>query len=605
MIKIKKIVLSLVLIVTLVFGTLRGISVFASQSGLTDKQRNAIAMLNYITVLTQDINSSKNSRVYMEEAYSSLINNTFPNAVDNRTLEQLLGLLDTMENYRMISVKRDRLQFIYEQSKARSIRAAIPNPISTLSLVEAMQSKVPNEAAQFNPALIAAAVVYMAADAATGYLAYSSTAEENYLKEEWALNDEEANAIHDCRKGAFSYMVKMVNDYNLPGDVTLTEDTVTEFVKYKNSDNIASKIQFLESNQKTYQAYGGYWLVLADCYYKNNDYQKCIDAVETYEQMGIRIFRRDYDLAKVLSLAISAARETYSTKEYVSYAYEKAQVILDNTDNDSWALRYFAAQTLVDLYTKTGNRVYLQKAYEIILDNVNYLVSEQQALNTAYQSEVKETPIPKGTAKDTKKKLEDYNKMLKETRKTELPPVYEPLMLNCDLLFVVAEELKISDADKKKIDRILHPNDNNLFLTKSLDDQYWFEQKDVVRADDMVIDYEGDELSLPAEYLTQDAEITVKVTEPNNTESIQFTDWKIKRVERDKNQDLSTFMANYESKAAKKHSWLAGSDVTIEIKPIEDSERSYIFVYKTEDNKNAWYDHAKVWEGKVRFVQVQ
>ena len=68
----------------------------AENVSLTDEQANAIAMLNYITVLTQDINASKNSRLYLEEAYSSLINNTYPNAVDNRTLSQLAGLLDTM-----------------------------------------------------------------------------------------------------------------------------------------------------------------------------------------------------------------------------------------------------------------------------------------------------------------------------------------------------------------------------------------------------------------------------------------------------------------------------------------------------------------------------
>ncbi|MCI6290542.1 MAG: hypothetical protein MR620_04475, partial [Clostridiales bacterium] len=102
---------------------------------LTDEQANAIAMLNYITVLTQDINASKNSRLYLEEAYSSLINNTYPNAVDNRTLSQLAGLLDTMEGYRMIAVKRDRLQYIYEQNQAQAIRAAVPNPLSMISTV--------------------------------------------------------------------------------------------------------------------------------------------------------------------------------------------------------------------------------------------------------------------------------------------------------------------------------------------------------------------------------------------------------------------------------------------------------------------------------------
>lgn len=43
---------------------------------LTDTQHNSINMLNYLTVLTQEINSSKNSKLYLEQAYSSIVNNT-------------------------------------------------------------------------------------------------------------------------------------------------------------------------------------------------------------------------------------------------------------------------------------------------------------------------------------------------------------------------------------------------------------------------------------------------------------------------------------------------------------------------------------------------
>ena len=53
----------------------------AENTSLTTEQRNAIAMLNYMTVLTQETNATKNSRLFMEQAYSSLVNNTYPNAV--------------------------------------------------------------------------------------------------------------------------------------------------------------------------------------------------------------------------------------------------------------------------------------------------------------------------------------------------------------------------------------------------------------------------------------------------------------------------------------------------------------------------------------------
>lgn len=86
---------------------------------LSDTQRNSVNMLNYMTVLTQKINQSPNNQVFLENAYSSLKNDLYPNAVDNKTQAQSTSLLDTINGYRMISVKRDRLEYIYEQNKAQ------------------------------------------------------------------------------------------------------------------------------------------------------------------------------------------------------------------------------------------------------------------------------------------------------------------------------------------------------------------------------------------------------------------------------------------------------------------------------------------------------
>ena len=169
--------LCFLLVLTLLAGVLPAAS--AESAALTDEQANAIAMLNYITVLTQDINASKNSRLYMEEAYSSLVNNTYPNAVDSRTLSQLTGLLDTMEGYRMVAVKRERLRYIYEQNQAEGIRSALPNALSLISIIQS-----------YRPSKIAASIAYMVIDSVTSYTAYTSEKDLQYLKEGWALDDQ-------------------------------------------------------------------------------------------------------------------------------------------------------------------------------------------------------------------------------------------------------------------------------------------------------------------------------------------------------------------------------------------------------------------------------
>ena len=73
---------------------------------------------------------------FLESAYSSLVNDIYPNAVDTNTQAQITSLMDTIEEYRMIAVKRNRLRFIYEQNRAQALRQAIPNPMGLLSAVQ-------------------------------------------------------------------------------------------------------------------------------------------------------------------------------------------------------------------------------------------------------------------------------------------------------------------------------------------------------------------------------------------------------------------------------------------------------------------------------------
>lgn len=578
-------ILSVILALIICIGIFPAAS--AENAALTDEQANAIAMLNYITVLTQDVNASKNSRLSMEAAYSSLINNTYPNAVDNRTLSQLTSLLDIMEGYRMVAVKRDRLQYIYEQNQAQAIRAAVPNPLGMISAIRS-----------YRPSKIAASLAYMAIDSITSYTSYTSEMDIQYLKDGWALDDEEASLLHESRKGTFAYMISMVGEYDLPGDLTLTENSVEEFVKWKNNENPVSRIQFLESNQETYRFYGGYWLLLAQSYYENGDYSKCLNAIHTYESMNSRIFRKDRELVKTLPSVISAAEELYNGVEYASIAVPYVQILLDNTDANDWALRYYAAQVYVDLFAETNEKDYLQTAYSIILDNVNYLVGEQQSLNAEYLAPIQKTAVPKGASKDEKKQIENANKALEEARKTELPPVCEPLRLNCDMLFALANELKVPESEQQKIDGILHPNGAPIFLTEALDDQYWFLRDSALETAETDVEFGGTAIILPAVCCAQDARITVSVREANADAPVLLTDWKVDSVNRGTEGDVSTYSVVFTSEEAHHHDWQPGATIQVDIQPEAGADLpSYHFEFITEGTKKEWYDYLKVWEG--------
>ena len=518
----------------------------SDQELLSEEQRNSLSMLNYLSVMAENVSSSRHSRLALEEAYSTLINNTNPSAVDDRTQAQIENLLDTIEGYRMVEVKRERLEYIYEQNQAQAMRSAIPNPLGLLSAVQSG-----------NLAELAFSVVYMAVDSYTSYQSASSAAQLQYLQDGWELDDAEEAILHDQRKMAFNYMVGTVRDNDIPGYLTLSPDAIEEFVEWAGNENVVRRIRFLEQNEDRYKAYGGYWIALSSSYFENEDWQGCIDALATYETLRSDILRLDYDYARSIPAAIVSASYTMSNDEYVAYAESHTKAILDNCGNSEWELRYFVAQTYIDLYGRTGNGEYLQSAYDLAYDNVNYLLDKQTEMNEQYLAPIEKAPVPDGATKEQKKEVEQYNKMMAEIRKTELPPIYEPLRLNCDLLFALADELGIPEAERATIDGMLHPGGAALFLTAPLDNRYRHSPAAGKAGSVDSISFDETKLTIPADMLSESTVIEVS----SNGKTVPGT-WEVKKVKRGTESDISSFIVTIENRDAK-GSFSDGDIVTI------------------------------------------
>ncbi len=548
-------------------------------------QENSIAWLNYLAMLSQEINSSQNSKMYLEEAYAALINNTNPENVDEPTESQLVSLLDIIEKYRIIATKRERLQYIYEQNQAKAIKEAVPNPVALLSATSSL-----------DPKKIIASVVYMAVDSYSSYSAYSNEINQEYLKDGWELDDEAAENLHNSRTRAFTYMIEIVRQYNLPGELALNESAINKFVECKNNTNIHQQIQFLESNQNTYKSFGNYWLLLAECYYKNNEYEKCLDSIEEYEKLNSGIFRKDYNLAKTIPLAIASASEIQTKSEYIRSAEKYLELIITNTECDEWQLRYFAAIMYVDLYSRTKNDKYLESAYDLSLNNVNYLTAKQSEINNAYIADLTELTVPKDATKSEKKKIKAYNKAISEKRETELPEIYEPLAINCDLLFSVADKLKLTQLEKDRIDGILSGSENPAFLTKPVNNLFSFNSKKII----VNASYDKNKLTLPVYCVSEGAKI--KVTVSNGDKNVIYDDWKIDKVERPKKDkdNFLNFTATYTSEKAGDYKWNKESKVKIEIFNGEYSNSEPYVV----DFRVSYFEDRKIGWDTVEFEQV-
>ena len=535
-------------------------------SSLSDTQRNSIGVLNYLAYLTMEIQSQRGNRLYLESAYSSLYNNTYMNAIDEVTLGQVKSLLTALNNFKMIAVKRDRLEYIYEQNQAQAIKSAIPSPLAVMNIIQS---------GSWQKALVS--VVYMAIDSVASYNASKSAADLEYLQAGWVLDDEEAEVLHRGHLDSLDYMWEIIHDYDLPSDLAIVEDDISRFVEWKNNSNLVARIQFLESNRDVYQAFGEYWLVLAESYYEHGDMAKCLEAVNCYETYSTRIFRKDYHYAKVLPMAIAAAAEVYDDEQYIAEAGRFADRIIANCDQEDWVLRYFAAITYVELAGKTGDKSFLRKAYDIALNNVNYLVPKQIANNNTYLAAVKPETVPAGSTKAKKTEIEAYNKGLQEARKVAVPPVSDALMLNCDLLFSLADQLVIGEADIARADGILHGHGSALFLNPFIDNLYRFEETPGIDLGQIDIVFTGKEIKIPARYLTENTVITVGGLDASG-KTFLIDDWSIKSVERKDPSDISSFIATFTSSKASSFSYTEGSTVWINLNPAGDDHTSNIQV---------------------------
>ena len=535
-------------------------------NSLSHQQINSIVMLNYLSVLTENIMLSPNNRLILENSYSTLYNNIFPNSVDKETQTQITNLMRTINSLEMNDTKRNRIQYLYDQGQAQAMRSAIPSPMAILNVVQSD-----------NPFKAIISVASLSLNSYAGYQSAVSAAEFQFLQSNWEIEDNEKRYLDNARIDAFNYLMDIVRDNELPGELSLNANVIDAFLEKKNSDNVYRNLQFLETNQETYKAYYGYWLFLADMYYKTGNYEKCLEAFQSYEQMNVRIFQRNHDLAEVLPSIICSAQEVLSGDELIAFEEKCGKMLMDNASvyvkkkgkiesKNDWVLKYFAIQTYIDLYDKTQDESYLQTAYTWTWTVIDELIDIQREKNIEYINDLVLKNEKEGT-KEEKSEAKEYNSILKDNRKVELPPVYEPLLMNCQLLFAIADELGLSSAEKEKVDKILHPDGEKLFLSDSIDSSFWMNKKSTydygVSIDKKLTSID---LCISANALGSSSIIEVIYN------GIHYNDWEIKEVDRNKSKEVSQFKAIFQSESFNKAKF--GNDDTIEvlIKPCEGEE---------------------------------
>lgn len=452
------------------------ISVIPLFAQMSEKGKSDLAMLNYVTYLYYDIEAQKNNRLYLEDIYNQIENNVLEDKIDEGTQDRLIKMRNQIFEFRMIEIQRDRIDFLNENKQAQAIKSAIPEPLYLLSIVQ-------SEA----PVRIVMSLATTAISSVSSYTGTKNDANIEYIKNEWDLDDKQMKALHDLSQGALNYKITFVRDNDIKAKDTLTKEMLQEFAQESRKTNLASKISFFERTESkdNYKYFGPYYLALAKAYYENEQYRECLEAIENYEENNVQIFRKDYEYAKILPLVIVSAQKVHpqNYEDYVDkYLFDSNieddinLTIKGNSKETDWEIRYFVAQTCVQLYAKTGDIKYLNEAYSICFDAVRKYVDIQKELVNNF---FKPITIPE-TATKTEK---EFIKQRQKEQETELYPISEPLMLNCDMLYALAEKLNKSQKEKDVIKNIV----SDAFIFPQLESTYIYQTENISKPLDTLL----------------------------------------------------------------------------------------------------------------------
>lgn len=516
--------------------------------------QQSVEMLNYISTLSERIKSSKSNRLELSEIRDEIYNNLIPLSIDEHT-QQLItgtnGFLDTIEQFTLLDLQRERLEYIAEKEKSQALRNAFPNPILILSSTQAD-----------SPFKMAVSIV---SAATSSYLNYKNSKDNSELKifqQNAELNDKEYKIFESISKSCFNHMITISRDNHLTEKYTLSEQNIKDFVLIQNDKNSNKRLSRLTNNdnRSLYEGanYSPYYLYLIDTYYELNKYKECIEVFNCYQEKTSRIFRKDYELARRIPKVVYSAKEIYDKQQFKRFANSCMETLIKETSDKNWDLRYFAALTYIDLEN-------FSKARDLLLDEIPYLTQIQEEYLRKYIAEIPDK-IPENVIR--KADIKAYKKLLearKKARRTELVPLYEPFLLCCETFYSVNSKMPLNEADyKEKFLKVIE----NAMLNTQLRIHYglekenelydlYFRESDLQTQKIRVAQIVGPlsflysyHINIPAVFLDNDTKISLQINQhgypSHKIDNVSFEIVEIKRPNNyeDDEKSIANFISN-------------------------------------------------------------
>ena len=346
--------------------------------------KNALFYINHFNMVVSKITSYNNPMV-LEEEYNAISMNSIR--------------LDTIKDVEVIDIIQEIMDYITEMRLQERARTMLKNELDQ-GMSDALMDSLSgiSTGGAVSPLGMAANLVTSAACAGITYQKVMGELKNNYKKEVWTLDNEKIKEVNDLNKHLLRKYWQIIQRYKLNDDYRVTEEGVKRFFARLKDEDENRRYRFLKQNEKGYSYLPIYWFYRGETAYKMGKYDDAEIAFDTYQKNHIvfddkhekdlsfiqnegmdmyngKILRCDSIAAKVamlraenrLAMKKSEDKITETEKEFFM---DQINIIHENTFDEEWSMRYYAAC----LCGKFGN---IEKAKEVLQPTIDELESRR------------------------------------------------------------------------------------------------------------------------------------------------------------------------------------------------------------------------------------
>lgn len=348
--------------------------------------KNALFYINHFNMVVSKITSYNNPMV-LEEEYNAISMNSIR--------------LDTIKDVEVIDIIQEIMDYITEMRLQERARTMLKNELDQ-GMSDALMDSLSgiSTGGAVSPLGMAANLVTSAACAGITYQKVMGELKNNYKKEVWTLDNEKIKELNDLNKHLLRKYWQIIQRYKLNDDYRVTEEGVKRFFARLKDEDENRRYRFLKQNEKGYSYLPIYWFYRGETAYKMGKYDDAEIAFDTYQKNHIvfddkhekdlsfiqnkgmdmyngKILRCDSIAAKVAMLRAENRLamkkrndEDKITETEKQFFMDQINIIHENTFDEEWSMRYYAAC----LCGKLGN---IEKAKEVLQPTIDELESRR------------------------------------------------------------------------------------------------------------------------------------------------------------------------------------------------------------------------------------